>query len=89
MKPTSFLINTSRGAVIEEKILLKMLQEKKIAGAALDVFWQEPLPPGSPWRKLSNVILTPHIAASTSEALKKGTETVINEIKNILGKKTK
>lgn len=87
MKPAGFLINTSRGAVIEEKILLKMLQEKKIAGAALDVFWQEPLPPGSPWRKLPNVILTPHIAASTSEALKKGTKTVVDDIIKILGKK--
>lgn len=80
MKPTSFFINTSRGGVVEEKPLFKLLQEKKIAGAALDVFWQEPLPPTSPWRKLSNVILTPHIAASTGEALKKGTKTVIDEI---------
>jgi len=88
MKPTSFFVNTSRGGVVEEKTLFKMLQEKKIAGAALDVFWQEPLPPQSSWRKLSNVILTPHIAASTSEALKKGTETVINDVIKILGKKT-
>lgn len=87
MKPTSFFINTSRGGVVEEKILFKLLQERKIAGAALDVFWQEPLPPTSPWRKLPNVILTPHIAASTSEALKKGTKTVIDEIIKILGKK--
>lgn len=87
MKPTSYFINTSRGGVVEEKVLFKLLQEKKIAGAALDVFWQEPLSPDSPWRKLSNVILTPHIAASTSEALKKGTKTVIDEIIKILGKK--
>ena len=87
MKPAGFLVNTSRGGVVEEKILFKMLQEKKISGAALDVFWQEPLPPDSPWRKLSNVILTPHIAASTGEALKKGTETVVNDIIKILGKK--
>jgi len=89
MKPTSFLVNTSRGGVVEEKILFKMLQEKKIAGAALDVFWQEPLPPDSPWRKLSNVILTPHIGASTKDALKKGTKTVIDNIIKILGKKTR
>lgn len=87
MKPTSYFINTSRGGVVEEKALFKLLQQKKIAGAALDVFWQEPLPPASPWRKLSNVILTPHIAASTSEALKKGTKTVIDEIIKILSKK--
>ncbi len=87
MKPTSFFINTSRGGVVEEKALFKLLQEKKIAGAALDVFWQEPLPPTSPWRKLSNVILTPHIGASTNEALKKGTKTVVDEIIKILDKK--
>jgi len=87
MKPTSFFVNTSRGGVVEEKTLFKMLEGKKIAGAAFDVFWQEPLPPGSPWRKLSNVILTPHIAASTSEALKKGTKIVVNNILKILDKK--
>lgn len=87
MKPTSYFVNTSRGGVVEEKALFKILQEKKITGAALDVFWQEPLPPTSPWRKLSNVVLTPHIAASTNEALKKGTKTVIDEIIKILGKK--
>ncbi|EKE15096.1 MAG: hypothetical protein ACD_12C00147G0002 [uncultured bacterium] len=87
MKPTGFFVNTSRGGVVEEKALFKILQEKKIAGAALDVFWQEPLPPTSPWRKLSNVMITPHIAASTSEALKKGTKTVIDEIIKILGGK--
>ncbi len=87
MKPASFLINTSRGGVIEEKALFKLLQEKKIAGAALDVFWQEPLPPTSPWRKLPNVILTPHIGASTNEALEKGTKTVVDEIIKILGEK--
>jgi D-3-phosphoglycerate dehydrogenase len=87
MKPTSFFINASRGGVVEEKALFKILQEKKIAGAGLDVFWQEPLPPASPWRKLPNVILTPHIAASTNEALKKGTKTVIDEVIKILDKK--
>lgn len=87
MKPTAFFVNTSRGGVVEEKALFRILQEKKIMGAALDVFWQEPLPPTSSWRKLSNVILTPHIAASTSEALKKGTKTVVDEIIKILSKK--
>jgi len=71
MKPTSFLINSGRGEVIDEKDLYDFLVTKKIAGAALDVFWQEPLPPNSPWRKMPNVILTPHIGASTNEALKK------------------
>lgn len=87
MKPTAFLINASRGAIVDEKILFKMLQDKKLAGAALDVYWQEPLPPTSPWRKLSNVILTPHIGASTSEALQKATKTIIDEIIKVAGKK--
>jgi len=87
MRPTSFLINTSRGGVVEEKVLFKILLEKKIAGAALDVFWEEPLPPESPWRKLANVILTPHIGASTKEALKKGTKIIIDEVIKILKKK--
>jgi len=87
MKPTSYFVNTSRGGVVEEKALFKLMQQKKIAGAALDVFWQEPLPPTSPWRKLSNVIISPHIAASTSEALKKGTQIVVDEIIKILSKK--
>ncbi|MFA6533239.1 MAG: NAD(P)-dependent oxidoreductase [Patescibacteria group bacterium] len=84
MKTTGFFVNTSRGGVVDEKVLFKILQEKKIMGAALDVFWQEPLPPESLWRKLPNVILTPHIAASTSEAFKKGTKTVVDEVIKIL-----
>ncbi|ANB13292.1 formate dehydrogenase (NAD+) [Sugiyamaella lignohabitans] len=63
LKPTAFLINTSRGPLIQEAPLLKILQEGKIRGGAFDVFDQEPLPLDSPWRKLGdNVVLTPHIA---------------------------
>lgn len=72
MKPTAFLVNASRGEVIVEEDLLGVLSQNLIAGAALDVYWQEPLPADSPWRKLSNVILTPHIGASTKEALVRG-----------------
>lgn len=80
MKPTSYFINASRGGVVDEQALLKAVQENKIAGVALDVYWEEPLAPDSSWRKLDNVILTPHIGASTKEALKKGTEIVIGEV---------
>ena len=62
MKPDAFLINTSRGAVIDESTLIDALKDKKIGGAGLDVFSEEPLPAGSPLRKLNNVILTPHMA---------------------------
>lgn len=84
MKPTAYLINASRGEIIDEEALYDILDNDKIAGCALDVFWQEPLPVDSRWRKLDNVILTPHIGASTKEALKKGTETVIQDIITVL-----
>ena len=62
MKKDAFLINTSRGAVVDEAALIDALKNKKIGGAALDVFEKEPLPDSSPLRKLKNVILTPHTA---------------------------
>ena len=64
MKEDSFLINTSRGPVVDEAALIEALQSKKIGGAGLDVFETEPLPKDSPLRKLNNVILTPHTAGS-------------------------
>ncbi len=65
MKPTAYLINTSRGPLIEEEALLLCLQGRKIAGAALDVFDREPLPPDHPFRQLDNVLATPHIGYVT------------------------
>jgi phosphoglycerate dehydrogenase-like enzyme len=61
MKPTAFLINTSRGPIIEEAALLTALTENRIAGAGLDVFDVEPLPLEHPLRRLDNVVLTPHL----------------------------
>lgn len=69
MKRTAFLINTSRGSVVDQTALLKALQAGWIAGAGLDVFEPEPLPGGHPLLTLSNVIVTPHMAAHTEEAL--------------------
>lgn len=62
MKNDAFLINTSRGAVLDEAALIEALKNKKIGGAGLDVFEKEPLPNNSPLLKLKNVILTPHTA---------------------------
>jgi len=62
MKPTAFLVDISRGGVIDMDALISVLREEKIAGAALDVYPQEPLPADSPLWRLPNVILTPHIA---------------------------
>jgi D-3-phosphoglycerate dehydrogenase len=65
MKPTAYLINTARADLIDRDALIKALQTKQIKGAALDVFWQEPLSKDDPLLKLNNVSLTPHLAGAT------------------------
>ena len=80
MKPTAFLINTARGAIVDEKALIKALKEKWIAGAALDVYTEEPLPKNHPLRKIENIILTPHIASYTYEAVKRTDEMVLEAL---------
>jgi D-3-phosphoglycerate dehydrogenase len=67
MKPEAFLVNTSRGGILDERALIQCLKEKRIAGAGLDVFAQEPLEKDNPLKELDNVILTPHTAALTQE----------------------
>lgn len=66
MKPTAMLINVARGGVVDEAAMIKALDEKRIAGAALDVFEQEPLPADSRLWQMDNVIISPHIAGLTS-----------------------
>lgn len=80
MKPMAYFLNLSRGPVVDEEALFTVLTEKKIAGAALDVFWEEPLSGDSRWRKLENVILTPHIGAATKEALKRASMSVAQDV---------
>lgn len=70
MKRSAILINTSRGAVVDEAALIKALETKTIAGAGLDVFAQEPINRENPLLRMDNVILTPHIAAGTVDALR-------------------
>jgi phosphoglycerate dehydrogenase-like enzyme len=65
MKPTAYFVNTSRGPLVDEAALIAVLREKRIAGAALDVFDTEPLPAGHPFRTLDNVLPTPHIGFVT------------------------
>ncbi len=67
MKPGAILINTSRGAIIDENALIEVLENGPLAGAGLDVFAQEPLAIDSPLRKLNNIILTPHIGWTVEE----------------------
>jgi phosphoglycerate dehydrogenase-like enzyme len=68
MKPTAYLVNTARGPIVDERTLIAMLRERRIAGAALDVFDVEPLPPDHPLLGLDNVVLTPHLGYVTWEA---------------------
>jgi phosphoglycerate dehydrogenase-like enzyme len=67
MKPTSILINTSRGPIVDESALIRALELRAIAGAALDVFDQEPLPASHPFRRLESVLATPHVGYVTEE----------------------
>jgi phosphoglycerate dehydrogenase-like enzyme len=67
MKPDAYLINVARGALVDEPALLRALKDRRIAGAALDVFDQEPLPHDSPLWSLDNLLITPHTAAVTEK----------------------
>ncbi len=70
MKPTAFLVNSARGPIVDENALLDVLRDKKIAGAAIDVFSVEPLPTDHPFRKLDNLVLTPHLGYVTEESFR-------------------
>lgn len=84
MKSTSYFINTARAGLVDEDALYKVLKEKKIAGAGLDVFWNEPLEKGSKWLELDNVTLTPHIAGTTTEALNKSPRLLVEDINRLI-----
>jgi phosphoglycerate dehydrogenase-like enzyme len=71
MKPTAYLINTARGPLVQQEPLLDVLSKGKIAGAALDVYDDEPLPAGSPFLALTNTVLAPHLGYSTGEYLRR------------------
>ena len=88
MKETAFFINIARAGLVDEGGLIRALKEGKIAGAGLDVFWEEPLKPDSEWLKLDNVVLTPHIATATDETRVRNIIQVAKSVKSIAaGKK--
>lgn len=80
MKKTALVVNTARGAILDEASLVHALSEGTIAGAGLDVFSVEPLPAGHPLTKLPNVVITPHCAGITPEALEAGLRLSVRNI---------
>jgi len=88
MKPSAFLLNTARAALVEPGALCDALRSGKIAGAGLDVFDQEPLPADDPLASLSNVVLTAHCAALTPEATRNSLTTAIENVSHFLAGQT-
>jgi phosphoglycerate dehydrogenase-like enzyme len=84
MKPSGFLVNTSRGPIVEEAALLAALRERKIAGAGLDVYDIEPLPLEHPLRKLDNVVLTPHLGYASQQNYRAYFAGVVDDIRGFL-----
>jgi phosphoglycerate dehydrogenase-like enzyme len=84
MKKTAILVNTARGAIVDEAALVDALSTKQIAGAGLDVFTTEPLPAGHILRTLDNVVLTPHCAGITPEALEAGLRMAVENVRSFL-----
>jgi D-3-phosphoglycerate dehydrogenase len=84
MKKTSYLINTSRGPIVDEKSLIAALREKSIAGAGLDVFEVEPLPLDHPFRKLDNVVITPHLGYVSEQNYRKYFPDIVQNIRTWL-----
>ena len=85
MKPTAYLVNTARGPIVDETALLETLQARKIAGAAIDVFSIEPLPVTHPFRKLDNIVLTPHLGYVTEESFRNHYRQMVDAIDAWLG----
>jgi D-3-phosphoglycerate dehydrogenase len=81
MKKTSYLVNTSRGPIVDEKALIATLQSKSIAGAGLDVFDVEPLPLDHPFRKMDNVVITPHLGYVSEQNYRKYFPDIVEDIR--------
>jgi phosphoglycerate dehydrogenase-like enzyme len=90
MKKSAFFVNTARGAIVDEQALVSMLSERAIAGAALDVFVEEPLPPKHPLLTLDNIVLTPHLGWPTDSGFEGFAELAVANILDYLdGKLTR
>jgi D-3-phosphoglycerate dehydrogenase / 2-oxoglutarate reductase len=84
MKKTAYFINTARGEIVDQQALVKALQDGKIAGAALDVYEEEPLPAGSPLCGLPNILLTPHVASVSREGAARISQMIAEGIISVL-----
>jgi phosphoglycerate dehydrogenase-like enzyme len=84
MKKTAYLINTSRGPIVQESALLEALKNKQIAGAGLDVFDVEPLPTDHPFRRLDNVVLTPHLGYVSQQNYERYYPDIVENIRGFL-----
>jgi phosphoglycerate dehydrogenase-like enzyme len=84
MKPTAILVNTGRGALVERDALLAALRERRIMGAGLDVFHQEPISPDDPLVQLPNVVCSPHNAGQTPEVIRDGLLAAVENVENFL-----
>ena len=87
MKPTAYIINAARAIIIEQKALIEALSERRIAGAVLDVFWEEPLPSNHPLLKMDNVLITPHIGGASKDVPVQHSLMVYEEIQNYVNNK--
>ena len=87
MKPTAYFINTGRAGLVDQDALALALKERRIMGAALDVFTTEPIEPASPYLELDNVTLTTHLAGTTSDALTNSPYLLAADMANLLSGK--
>ena len=84
MKPSAYFINTARAALVDYDALFQALNENRIAGAGLDVYPTEPLPGDSPFRKLTNVVLSPHLAGASREVVEHHSKMVVDDLLGLL-----
>ena len=87
MKKTAYVINTSRGPIIDEGALVTALRNKSIAGAGLDVFDVEPLPLDHPFRKMDNVVITPHLGYASQQNYQRYYPDIVDNIRGWLDQK--